>query len=106
MKNQQENIVFTEEFILYMYSLGNNFEPNTLEFIEDDETLMWVKENGNTVAKIFVNEEINGRIVLEVEIDPQYNLGYDRICDELSDFLYLEWDNEDFGKIEFIQVEF
>ncbi len=106
MKKQQENINFTKEFILYMHSLERQFEPDTLTFIQDDETCIWVNENGNTVAEIFVNEEAKGRIVLEVEIDSQHNPDYDRICDELSDFLYLEWDYQDFEKIEFIQVEF
>lgn len=106
MKKQQGNIDFTKEFIRYMLSQERQFEPDTLTFIQDDETCIWVNENGNTVAEIFVNEEAKDRIVLEVEIDPQYNPDYDRICDELSDFLYLEWDYEDFEKIEFIQVEF
>lgn len=67
-EKQQENIDFTKEFILYMHSQERQFEPDTLTFIQDDETCIWVNENGNTVAEIFVNKKLTAEYYWKLKL--------------------------------------
>lgn len=75
-------------------------EAKGLYFEMDCEEQIWVYKDSKVVADIYIEEEWENKIVATININPYSKVTFKKVEKKLRDFLFNEWDREQYEKLE------